>query len=135
MKLRALSFLCALALTGCGEVAKVNTVTATDLTNAIGIDKATNNTEKLACDTWIQSQLTTIQTAAANTPKVTGIFSATSAVDGATTSILTAVGPSGQQAFEVACGPWVLHLAGTVTGFKAAAAAAPGVVSALGIKF
>jgi hypothetical protein len=125
------------ALSGCGmntPAGKVATFTATDLTNAIAIDRAQGNIEKLPCDQFLLSQVNTIQSAAAATIPVTGIFSATSAVDSAGTNILTAMGPAGQQAFEMACGPFILHLTGTVTGFKALLAAAPGVAQAVGIK-
>ena len=134
MKTLALALIGSLALAGCAQTTAVEMFTATDLANAVAIDKATNNTEKLQCDVWVQSQLMTLQAATANTPMVTGIFSASSAADGVVTSALTAVGPTQQTAFEEACAPYVLHVAGTITGLKTLASAAPGVLAAIGVK-
>lgn len=135
--MKRILFASALALlAGCAAsspAGQVATFTATDLTNAIAIDRANGNVEKLPCDQWVLSQLTLIQAQAAAATPITGIFSAGSAADSATTNILVALGPAGQQAFEVACGPWILHLTGTLTGFKALAASAPAIVSALGV--
>lgn len=128
-----------LSLTACGANqpgGKAAAFTVTDLTNAIAIDKANgaNGAEKLACDQFLLTQITTIQAAAANAPPVTGLFSAGSVLDGAAGSVLTSFSPAQQTAFEVACGPLALHISGTITGFKALLAGAPGVAAAVGIK-
>jgi hypothetical protein len=126
-----------IALAGCAAsspAGQVVTFTIADLTNAIAIDKANNNLEKLPCDQWVLTNVQLIQAQAAAATPVIGVFSAGSAVDSASTNILTALGPAGQQQFEMACGPWILHLTGTLTGFKLLSQSAPAIVATLGIK-
>lgn len=128
-----------LLLSACGASqpgGKAVAFTVADLTNAIAIDKANGagGAEKLACDTFLLGQIQTIQAATAAAPPVTGLFSAGSVVDGAASSILTSFSPAQQTAFEVACGPYAMHVVGTITGFKAMLSAGPGVAAAIGIK-
>jgi hypothetical protein len=129
----ACALLAGLTLAGCGDVQKAVTFTQTDLTNAIAIDTAgmPATQEKLLCDQWVQKNLTTIQGAVANAPQVTGVFSATSEADAAASQVLTALGPTGQQAFEIGCGPEVVHVVGLVSGFKALQLIAPAAVTAI----
>jgi hypothetical protein len=113
-----------LALGACGTnttVTKLNAVTNADLTNAIVIDKANlpAEAEKLSCDVWFQAALLALQTEA-NGVNVNGVFSALSTADVASQQVVAAMSPTQLQAFEIACGPLVLHVEGTVTGLTEA---------------
>lgn len=113
----------ALALTACAQLNTAATFTATDLNNAIAIDMngamSTNPAisapamEKLTCDQWMLANLTTIQ-GQLGSAMVTGFFSGTSAATQIADNILNAVGPAGRAQFEVACGPYDLHIAADV---------------------
>lgn len=123
MKLRNLVLVGMLAsgIAGCAALQSASTFTATDLNNAIAIDTtgASNPNptisgpamEKLACDQWILSQLTLINSQLGSAP-VTGFFSGTSAATQAADNIVNALSPAGRAAFETACGPYDLHVAG-----------------------
>ena len=122
-----------LALAGCGSnttVTKLNAVTNADLANAIVIDKANlpAEAEKLSCDVWFQSTLMALQTEA-NGAKVNGVFSALSTADVASQQVVAAMSPAQLQAFEIACGPLVLHVEGTVTGLTEAVKLLPAVIA------
>lgn len=110
-------------LAGCADLNTAATFTATDLNNAILIDQsAAMNAnpaisapamEKLTCDQWLLANLTTIQGQLGSAP-VTGFFSGTSAATEIADNILNAVGPAGRAQFEMACGPYDLHIAADV---------------------
>ncbi len=131
-----------LAMSGCGANAgnNVYTFTQNDLANAIKIDQqaaaspdpniANPAKVKLACDQWVSSNLTILQSQT-NAAPVTGVFSATSAADVAANNIMESLGPAGQASFELGCGPEVTHVVGLVTGFKALQIVAPTAVTAI----
>lgn len=112
-----------IALSACAQLNTAATFTATDLMNAIAIDQAGAMnanpaisgpaTEKLSCDQWILANLQTIQMQLSAAP-VTGFFSGTSAATQAADNILNAVGPAGRAQFEIACGPYDLHITADV---------------------
>ncbi len=141
MKKILLASIAVLGLAACSsQPSALYTFTQADLSNAITIDKAAAaNTNpaisgpaqvKLACDQWVQSNLTTLQNQTQAAP-VTGIFSATSAADQVANNVLTELGPAGQAQFELGCGPEVLHVEGLVTGFKSLQLIAPAAVTAI----
>lgn len=121
--LRIIPVLAIAMLASCAQLNTAATFTATDLNNAIAIDTAAAMNanpaitapamEKLSCDQWILANLTTIQMQLSGAP-VTGFFSATSAATVAADNILNAVGPAGRAQFEIACGPYDLHIAADV---------------------
>jgi hypothetical protein len=124
----------ALALAGCGSptATKLNTVTNADLANAIVIDKANlpAEAEKLSCDTWFQTELLALQNQFKGV-KVNGVFSALSVGDVASQQVVNGMSPAELQAFEIACGPLVLHVEGTVTGLQTAVKLLPAALAGL----
>lgn len=128
-------------LAACAQTQSFVTFTQADLTNAIAIDNAAAaNTNpaisnpakvKLACDQWVSMNLGAIQMQLGSAPMVTGFFSGTSAADTVANNLLAALGPAGQAAFELGCGPEITHVIGLVTGFKALQLVAPTAVTAI----
>lgn len=99
-----------------GVVASVNSFTSADLSNAIAIATKAGTAAGqpgaliVPCLTYIQGQLTTLQSAGAIPTGTVGVATAFVSADLAASNLTTATSPTTQAAYAVACGPLVLQL-------------------------
>lgn len=117
------------SLAACATAQNVATFTNTDLTNGITIatNEAMNSNplisipgmEQVQCYTWIQGNLAGITMQLQNNPAPTGLFSGVATADTVANNIVANLSVAQKDAFEVACGPWALHLEGLAASFTA----------------
>lgn len=99
--------------TSTGVVASINSFTTADLSNAIAIaTKSGTPTGQIdaTCLTFVQGQLTTLQTTGAIPTGTVGVATAFVSADLAASSVSTATSPATQAAYATACGPMILQL-------------------------
>lgn len=96
-----------------GVIASVNSFTSADLSNAIAIaTKSGTPTGQIdaTCLTYVQSQLTTLQSAGTIPSGTVGVATAFVTADLAASNVSAATSPATQAAYAQACGPLVLQL-------------------------